>query len=173
MKTCKWCGEKKTLDLFPKHKQMADGHLNKCKSCLLLYVNAHRKTEAGKAARAKEKQYPAAKLKYKKSEKGKAAAARHKIPKDREAANNAVRYALRRGKIFRQPCFECGQPGMAHHSSYAADMRLCVTWLCVHHHNLLHVEHDNKKTWSKNLINQMTYHRPSPGVTYTCAVAPQ
>ena len=154
MKICKWCNVEKSLELFHKHKRMADGHLNKCKSCCLLYANAYRKTESGKAARAKEKQYPENKAKYKKTEKGKIVAAKHKIPKDRQAAQNAVKYAIRTGKLFQEPCFECGEKAVAHHSSYEKNMRLIVTWLCVHHHNLLHVQHDNKKTWSKSLINQ-------------------
>ena len=146
-KTCKWCHQTQSLDKFPKHKAMADGHLNKCASCCREYVNAHRKTPAGKASRQKEKQYPDNKKRYKQTEKGKQAAKRYKRDPVRESAKGAVAYALRRGKLTKEPCFVCGEKALSHHSSYASDMKLAVTWLCLHHHNQLHNEHKGYKTW--------------------------
>jgi len=153
MKFCKWCQTEKPLDQFHFAKKMADGHLNKCKSCCYEWQKQYRLTDAGKAVRKKEKQYPKNKIRYKKSEKGKLAAARYKRPKDREAAKNAVRYALRTGKLIRKPCEVCGSKlSEAHHPSYEREHRLIVKWLCRHHHNEEHRKLDEKTSW-----NSMNY----------------
>jgi hypothetical protein len=146
-KLCKWCHETKPLELFDKHAKMGDGHLNKCKSCRNKWLIAYRKTPSGIAARKKEKQYPENKRRYKQSEKGKASAKKYKRDPVRESAKNAVNYALKKKHLLRQLCFVCGKKGLAHHSSYANDMKLMVTWLCVHHHNQLHNEHKGYKSW--------------------------
>jgi hypothetical protein len=148
-KTCKKCFDTKQLSDFPPHKEMADGHLNTCRACRREYINKHRKTPAGMATRAKEKQYPENKKRYKQSEKGKQAIARYKKDKTREAAKNAVKYALKKGKLTKEPCFVCGcSDSQAHHSSYSKDMRLVVTWLCQTHHNELHIQHNGYKSWT-------------------------
>ena len=42
MKTCFKCGAEKPLTDYYKHKKMADGHLNKCKSCTKSDAKNHR-----------------------------------------------------------------------------------------------------------------------------------
>ena len=42
MKTCFKCNKEKPLNEFYKHKQMADGHVNKCKTCNKKDVSDHR-----------------------------------------------------------------------------------------------------------------------------------
>lgn len=50
-------------------------------------------------------------------------------------ATSAVQYAIRKGKITRQPCEVCGHiDSQAHHTSYEIEKWLCVTWLCRLHH---------------------------------------
>lgn len=48
-------------------------------------------------------------------------------------ARNKVQYALRTGKLTKQPCRVCGDPNsQAHHPDY--DKPLEVVWLCHDHH---------------------------------------
>ena len=147
-KPCRKCCEIKLLSDFPLHKQMSDGRLHTCRVCRNIYIKEHRKTPEGIATRKKEKQYPENKKRYKQTEKGKIANAKYRPPKERMSAKNAVKYALKTGKLTKEPCFVCG--GLkthGHHSSYAPDMKLAVTWLCQSHHNELHVEHMGYKSW--------------------------
>jgi len=147
MKTCKWCLQTKPLEDFPKHSQMADGHLNQCRVCNNKAKNSYRITPEGKEKRKLEKQYPEVKRRYKQSEKGKLSIKKYKRDPIKESAKNAVKYAVKKGWLKKEPCFVCGETGLAHHSSYAPDMKLAVTWLCVHHHNQLHIEHKGYRSW--------------------------
>lgn len=53
---------------------------------------------------------------------------------EKRAAHEAVRDALRRGQLTRQPCEICGSTENvdAHHRDYNFPLR--VTWLCRLHH---------------------------------------
>jgi hypothetical protein len=51
---------------------------------------------------------------------------------EKKNAQSAVKYAIRTGKLVRQPCEVCGEPAQAHHDDYSRP--LDVKWLCQHHH---------------------------------------
>lgn len=53
-----------------------------------------------------------------------------------EKAHNAVKSALKSGKLRRQPCAICGEKGQAHHDDYTEP--LAVTWFCKNHHTTWH-----------------------------------
>lgn len=146
MKKCSVCGIQKNETEF--YKRYA-----KCKSCFYEVVKKYRASDAGKKARQKEAikarlsgKKQARQERYEQTEKSKLLKQKYEDKryktahgKARMAAKNAVRYALRKGKIVKLPCFVCGEiKTEAHHPSYAWDMRLCVTWLCSAHHNEIH-----------------------------------
>lgn len=55
-------------------------------------------------------------------------------------AHKAVEWAVRKGKMLKQPCCVCGQTNLvhAHHDDYSK--RLDVMWLCPTHHRERHKE---------------------------------
>jgi len=54
-------------------------------------------------------------------------------------AHAALRSALRKGLIEKEPCAVCGDPNSeAHHDPEAYDQPLAVTWLCRLHHKREH-----------------------------------
>jgi hypothetical protein len=153
MKVCKDCKVTKELNCFHKHKKMADGYLNICKSCCYEKQKARRLTPEGKKARKKERKkykesgkYKEAQKKYDATQKGKEKNRRYEAKryqgvkgKARQAARNAVKYAVKVGKLIKEPCIVCGDLDVhGHHPSYAKDMRLKVVWLCHLHHNEIH-----------------------------------
>mgnify|MGYP003297129150 CR=1 FL=1 len=83
---------------------------------------------------------------YRASEDGKLAAVkatsswRQRNP-EKSRAHDAVKYALRTGRLTKKPCEVCGSTKVhAHHDDYAD--RLNVRWLCSTHHRQHHKEND-------------------------------
>jgi len=64
--------------------------------------------------------------------------ARHAKRIARQALQTYV-YALRAGKIKRQPCEVCGGKAEGHHTDYSKP--LDVKWLCRTHHRAAHRKH--------------------------------
>lgn len=154
MKICSKCGVQKEITDFYK------GYA-KCKKCFYLVVKAYRASEAGKKVRKKEAindrlsgKKKERQDRYLQTEKGKQSKKNYfakkyssEMGKARIAAKNAVKYAIKTGKLIKEPCMICGEiKSEAHHSSYAKDMRLVVTWLCSKHHNEIH----NKPNYVEN-----------------------
>jgi ribosomal protein S27AE len=56
---------------------------------------------------------------------------------ERNRARARVNYAIRTGKLVRQPCEICGDPkSQAHHEDYSKPLE--VRWLCDKHHKETH-----------------------------------
>lgn len=147
MKTCKECGIKKPMTEYYIHKQMTDGHLNKCKSCVRSRVSVYSKKNAEyykkyDEQRAKLPHRVAARKAYSQTEQGKLATkkAHQNYVKNyplRRAASIIVGNAVRDGRLQKLPCFICGKEAEAHHPNY--EKPLDVIWLCNQHHREVHL----------------------------------
>ena len=135
------------LSEYYKHSQMADGHLNFCKSCVKKRVTAHRhdNLEAIQEYDRKRGNLPhrvAARKAYAKTLEGKEAHMRavrksRKLFPEKYKARGAVANALRSGRLKKQPCEICGDENVhGHHDDYSKP--LDVRWLCPVHHREAH-----------------------------------
>lgn len=130
MKTCFKCQRELPLSDFYKHKQMADGHLNKCKDCTkkdatvnrwknIDRIRAYDRGRGNRQASGYVREYRARfPLKYK--------------------AVNMVNNAIRDKKLFSKPCEACGSERSVHghHDDYAEPLN--VRWLCAICHKRWH-----------------------------------
>ena len=133
-KVCFKCGVEKPLTEFYKHKDMADGHLNKCKDCTRRDVKEHRDENAER---------------YREYDRSRQSVDRHTDRKGyrkrnplKYRAHCAVNNAVRDGKISKpSSCEGCGKSGRihGHHHSYERDSWLKVRWLCSLCHMQEHV----------------------------------
>jgi hypothetical protein len=131
MKTCFKCKRELPLSEFYKHKQMKDGHLNKCIECAKRDIREFRKTHDHVREQDTFKYHnnPAKKEQTNNNCKS----WRERNPKAHKA-HNLVQVAVKTGKLLRQPCEVCNAPkAIAHHDDY--DKPLDVGWLCKLHHN--------------------------------------
>jgi len=133
MKTCIACGGEFELGEFYAHPEMADGHLNKCKSCC-----KGQSTARGQAKREEIKEYDkqreqdperkAKKLDYQRKQ-------RKEHPEKYLAREQAER-AVKSGKLKKLPCEVCGAEAQMHHDDYSKPLE--VRWLCFIHHRQRH-----------------------------------
>ena len=134
LKTCFKCKCEKPLTDFYKHRQMGDGHLNKCKECtkkdvLERYINKLDQVSEYEKNRFKTLHRKNKVLEYQRNR-------RAKHP-DKYKARQAVSHALRDRKIVKQPCRDCGSiKSQAHHDDYSKPLN--VEWLCFSCHRIRH-----------------------------------
>lgn len=132
VKKCFKCHHTKPLERFYVHRRMADGHLNKCKSCTKRDVKKRyydprfiARIRTYEKQRNQTAERKATKLAYQKRR-------RQQFP-GRKRANAWVCNAVRDGRLKRLPCEICGNPkSEAHHKDYRKPQD--VQWLCFRHH---------------------------------------
>lgn len=130
-KECFKCKITWPIHYFYKHKQMKDGHLNKCKRCTKSDARKHRDENIEKIRKYDRDR-------FQNDEKRRAYAIssmaehRKKHP-DRYRARTALNNAVRDNKITKLPCCICGSiSSTAHHEDYSKPLE--VVWLCLVHH---------------------------------------
>ena len=132
MKQCFKCKVEKDLSDFYKHKQMADGHLNKCKACTKKDARTHRNENLERIRKYDRARGNRQHRDYKKDY-------RKKFPA-KCRAQNLVASAIKKKNLIREPCEECGSSESvhAHHDDYMRPLK--VRWLCASHHRQWHEE---------------------------------
>lgn len=148
LKTCFKCQTPKPRSEFYAHRRMTDGLLGKCKQCTKADTAANYAHKMatdplfqiveGARQRAKsERQRREGKASPVKPETQRAW--RQRNP-EKVRCHNAVSRAIRRGKLTRGPCEECGSTESihAHHADYSKPLE--VRWLCPAHHGRIHTE---------------------------------
>ena len=137
MKKCRGCGEILPLCEFYKHPQMADGHLNFCKSCVKDRVNKYR-TDNIESARAYNRSR--SHLKKRKALHAQITKKRRREVEGYESAHKTVERAVKSGKIAKpNKCQCCGNSSKleAHHNDYSE--KLSIIWLCPACHKQYHL----------------------------------
>ena len=120
---CSDCLELKDVEAFSLRRTFKRGRSYNCKECQKVYKRHHYLKNKEDYAN-KEKNRRRSSSKYK--------------------ANAAVFYAVKTGKLVRQPCEECGaEKTEAHHDDYAKPLE--VRWLCRSHHRQWHVDNGEAK----------------------------
>ena len=137
MKKCTKCKGLKPYKSFNLKGRNKDGHSYTCKLCDREYNRNYKILNKEKL-----------RLKYKLRSEAEKETARN-IAKthyyktiNKQRAKSAVKWALKSGKMEKQPCEVCGSLERleAHHESYLKEDRLKINWLCSKHHKQRHVD---------------------------------
>lgn len=140
-KKCFRCTAVLPLTDFYPHPETADGYLNKCRECAKAdvrenYAKRRARYAAYDAEREQRPERKIAKLRQAKIH-------RARNP-EKARVRSAVAYAVRSGKLKKQPCFHCGATENihGHHRDYLKPLE--VVWCCPR----CHVEIEHGKHWT-------------------------
>ena len=127
LKQCKGCAKHLPLEMFYKHSQMTDGHLNFCRECVKARVRSHRMQNIEKINEydRQRSSNPDRKAQLR------ALAKSHYADPVKVKATRATSNAIRDGKLIRPDiCSACRKSCKpeAHHDDYTKP--LTVRWLC-------------------------------------------
>ncbi len=136
IKACFKCGVSKPLSSFYKHKQMKDGHVNKCKECNKRDVAEHRTENLDKIRaydRGRGNRQDAEYFKKWRTDNPK-----------KYRAHLMVNNHVRAGNLHPKPCEICAaEKAVAHHDDYSQPLN--VRWLCQAHHKQWHTKNGEGK----------------------------
>lgn len=146
-KTCFKCLSVKPISEYYSHKQMADGHLNKCKDCT---KNDSWKRRHLSGSREKVLAYDRDRGNRQTSEYRQEFRSRKPVEsKARHTLGNAVRD----GKVNRpERCEHCHQKGVMHGHHYDYSKPLDVVWLCPACHRQLHALMDTVERAKERVV---------------------
>jgi len=136
-KTCFKCNIHQSLSEFYKHKMMADGRLNKCKTCTKHDAATHR-AENIEHYRAYDR------ARGNRQGKGYRDSYVARYP-NKYKAHTMTGNAIRDKKLFKKPCCACGSEKNihAHHDDYLEPLN--VRWLCAACHSQWHAKNGEAK----------------------------
>ena len=150
VKTCWKCQQSKPVDSFYRNASKRDGRSDECKACDKARQQAKPLALTREGARLRQRRHredPNVREREREYQQGwrsinseQAKNYQRSVSQTVVCARAAVNNAVRDGRLQRAPaCWNCGgTPVQAHHSSYAADMWLAVTWLCSQCHGQCH-----------------------------------
>ena len=142
MKECRSCKKTLPLEMFYRHKKMADGTLNFCKNCVRSRVGKYRHDNI---ERVRLYDRMRGRLEHRKRRVREYARLLVSLGKGRKKNRDAQKAwcrqktsrAVARGLLNKGPCEVCGSVDVeAHHVDY--NNPLLVKWLCVGHHKEIH-----------------------------------
>ncbi len=145
MKACNDCSVTKPLTAFARDKSLSSGRRGKCRACTARADRAYNARLENMARRKEVRQRwrctPAGRASERRGNNARRYSGNNLL---KARVRNKLRYAVKAGKVDREPCCLCdATPAHGHHDDY--NKPLDVTWLCGPCHVAYHAGWDALK----------------------------